>query len=383
MKMRFRMLASAASAVVLSHAAWAGPEWVEVDDAGDLPGTAQVVIDGGSGGGGGSASPLGRIKGKLAGLNPAKKLGGARDLEDMYLIQITDSENFLATTVAEFGGNADFDSNLWLFSVDGNGLLGNDDTLIIGVDLVLSGKGGGFGGSTLGSTASDGTRQTIPGPGFYLIAISGPFDQPANERGLIFDFRDSFEVSGPDGAGAGFPVTGWKNVGLRDRGRGDRRAVAGDGTSYEIRFNGAALLPPPVATLGLDIKPGACPNNFPMNSTGGIYVALTGTETFDVHDVNIDTVLMVRSDGWGGQVQPSDWYYADVATAFFGEECECVDLNGDGITDLKMTFSKSIMKAAFLLSNSANGELVPLTVCGFLNDGTPFTSHDCIRIVTN
>jgi hypothetical protein len=72
-------------------------------DAGDLPATAQVVLGSGS---------LTAITGNL----------GASDV-DMYQIIICDPLNFEATTV----GGATFDTQLWLFDLNGNGVLHNDD----------------------------------------------------------------------------------------------------------------------------------------------------------------------------------------------------------------------------------------------------------------
>jgi hypothetical protein len=76
-------------------------------DAGDLPATAQVVSGSGS---------LTAITGNL----------GASDV-DMYQIIICDPLNFEATTV----GGATFDTQLWLFDLNGNGVLHNDDDPVV------------------------------------------------------------------------------------------------------------------------------------------------------------------------------------------------------------------------------------------------------------
>src|SRR5437762_13677926 len=98
----------------------AGPEWVEQGDAGSLPANAQTV----SGGGG----TVQKISGALLGAG----LNGVGDFEDMYLIQITDPAAFSASTTFVGGGDAQFDSQLWLLKMDGLGLLGNDDTFVNG-----------------------------------------------------------------------------------------------------------------------------------------------------------------------------------------------------------------------------------------------------------
>lgn len=78
-----------------------GPEiWREQEDgggdAGDLPGTAQLVNRSDSNP---CVDPVQRIRGDME-----------ADGVDMYVIYITDSNNFSATTV----GGADWDTQLWL-----------------------------------------------------------------------------------------------------------------------------------------------------------------------------------------------------------------------------------------------------------------------------
>ena len=99
----------------------AGPNWVEgmcTGEAGSSPSVACSV----SGGVGNVATISGNMS---VGFGP-----GTEDLEDMYLILITDPIGFSATTV---GPATAFDTQLWLFRadpsgmLDGTGLLGNND----------------------------------------------------------------------------------------------------------------------------------------------------------------------------------------------------------------------------------------------------------------
>jgi len=357
----------AAAICALAGSAMAGPEWVEGQDAGSLPGSAQTTSGTGT---------LTKIAGTLQGNNP---LAGPGDFEDMYVIQITDPLLFSATTTLPGGGSADFDSQLWLFKLDGLGLLGNDDTFIVGGPGF--GKGTIVSGSTLGPMATDGTGQTIPGPGLYLLAISGSFDIPKSQGGPIFSFANQTEISGPDGQGGTQPVTEWENVGLNNSSLG---GATGD---YLISLTGTALVPPSLLPLHLDIKPGGCPNPFNRNSNGVTPVSLLGTSTFDVHTINLSTVVMSRADGVGGVVHPHEGppgphtVFEDTGTPFDGEECGCTSAEGDGIVDLSMKFTSQEMVSAMQLNDLPNGALVTLRVTGQLNDGTGFTSSDCIRLV--
>jgi hypothetical protein len=170
-----------------------GPEFIEDGDAGSLPGSAQPVRGTGS---------VGMIRGNLDSV--ASAVSGFGDFQDMYLIDITDPENFVATTALS-GGYANFDSAIWLFQVTGHGLLGNDDTLIMPVQggMIVD-------GATIRSPATDDTMQEIPGPGLYLLAITFDFDGPVDSRfNPLFEFDSQTEISGPDGPGGGNPIGNW------------------------------------------------------------------------------------------------------------------------------------------------------------------------------
>ena len=141
-----------------------------------------------------------------------------------------------------------------------------------------------------------------------------------------------------------------------------------------------------VAVVGLDVKPGSCPNSFNPGSHGILPVALIGTEDFDVTEIDVSSVLLSRADGLAGEVAPHEGppgphsVFADVATPFDGEPCDCHELEGDGIVDLSMKFRTDDVVAALEL-DALEGD-VELVVTGTLLDGTGFTSaSDCIRLV--
>ncbi|OYT71807.1 MAG: hypothetical protein CFK49_11100 [Armatimonadetes bacterium JP3_11] len=108
-------------------------QWTEVGDAGDLPETAQAT-------GTNTTTPLPSISGALS-----------ADDVDMFAIYIADPATFQAATNST---TTNFDSQLWLFDVNGNGIVHDDDS-----------AGG------LRSRISN-ANNCIPGPGIYYIAIS-------------------------------------------------------------------------------------------------------------------------------------------------------------------------------------------------------------------
>jgi hypothetical protein len=138
----------------------------------------------------------------------------------------------------------------------------------------------------------------------------------------------------------------------------------------------------------IDIKPGSCPNSYNRNSHGVLPVALLGTDNFDVTQVDLDSLLLIRKDGEGGSVAPNFGppgptpTIEDAATPFAGEEqCDCHEETGDGIDDLMLHFRTDDVVANLELNDFAPGAFVSLTLVGALLDGTPFEGDDCVRLV--
>jgi len=169
--------------------------WAELDDAGELPSTAQATA---------GDEPLEFITGFLE---------SPTDV-DMYAIYITGSESFSATTV---GWTTDVNTQLTLFDSTGMGVYSNDD-----------------------DASTDGVQSTLPAfhpltpttPGIYYIAISDYDWDPVSEGGYIFPSHYPFlhlrtDVEGPTDVGGGSPVTGW-----------DGLSTMGGG-SYAIALTGA------------------------------------------------------------------------------------------------------------------------------------------------
>ncbi|GIV09161.1 MAG: hypothetical protein KatS3mg019_1252 [Fimbriimonadales bacterium] len=108
-------------------------QWTEVGDAGDLPETAQAT-------GTDTNTPLPSISGALS----------DNDV-DMFAIYIADPATFQAETNST---TTNFDSQLWLFDVNGNGIVHDDDSA------------GGL------RSRINNANNCIPGSGIYYIAIS-------------------------------------------------------------------------------------------------------------------------------------------------------------------------------------------------------------------
>jgi hypothetical protein len=128
-----RLLWSFLALTALTATALAQVDWTEQGDAGDLPETAQAT-------GTDTSTPLSTISGAL----------DANDV-DMFAIYIADPSAFQAETNTT---TTNFDSQLWLFDVNGNGIVHDDDSA-----------------GSLRSRITN-ANNCIPGPGIYYIAIS-------------------------------------------------------------------------------------------------------------------------------------------------------------------------------------------------------------------
>ncbi|MFY9344821.1 MAG: hypothetical protein WAT39_20175 [Planctomycetota bacterium] len=103
----------------------------------------------------------------------------------MYLIQITDPATFNATTT---GGGTAFDSELWLFNLDGRGVTFNDDS--VGLQSTITGA-------------------FVPYAGLYYLAISR-YDRDAGAFGGEIWADTPFGTERqPDGARRGEALEAW------------------------------------------------------------------------------------------------------------------------------------------------------------------------------
>jgi len=136
-----------------------------------------------------------------------------------------------------------------------------------------------------------------------------------------------------------------------------------------------------------DIKPGSCPNPLNRKSKGVLPVALVGTATFDVSQVELSTLQLSRADGEGKSVKALEGprgphsVIEDVAAPVEGEACECDESGADGIPDLVMKFDTPKLVMVLELEALDPGTPVELVVTGSLSDGTPFRATDCIMLV--
>ena len=113
-----------------------------------------------------------------------------------------------------------------------------------------------------------------------------------------------------------------------------------------------------------------------MPRNGGVLpVAILGSETVDVNDIDPATVLLVG-------VEPLRYSYEDVSTLDGEGGCVCNDGGADGYMDMTLKFSRQAVAAALLNSDPyVVGQEIALTLTGEYWDGMTFSATDCIEFV--
>jgi len=132
----------------------------------------------------------------------------------------------------------------------------------------------------------------------------------------------------------------------------------------------------------LDIKPGSDSNPLNPKSKGVLPVAILGSSTFDVTTIDPGTIQLSR-EGVEGEVAPIRNSYGDVTTSVGIPVVGCLELEGDGYTDLKLKFRTQQLVEVLKLREVA-GQSVQLTLTGKLKvefGGTPIEGQDYVKVL--
>ena len=129
------------------------------------------------------------------------------------------------------------------------------------------------------------------------------------------------------------------------------------------RFLAMAVMDGDVSVpVTIDIKPGSDPNSINLCSNGAVPIAILGSNSFDVNDINTDTLR-----------------FAGASVKVVGKKdphslCSYEDVDDDWSGDLVCHFVTTDIAAL-------DGESTTATVNGELFDGTSFTGSDSVNIV--
>jgi hypothetical protein len=129
-------------------------------------------------------------------------------------------------------------------------------------------------------------------------------------------------------------------------------------------------------TVNIDIKPGSCPNPLNVGKKGVIPVAVLGSSEFNVTEIDRGSVLLYGIAPIPKALSPED------VTAPMNDpqdECDCDTLSADGYIDQVYLFDAQ--EVAQALGDIEDGDVVPLTLTGFLADGTEIEGTDCVLII--
>jgi len=131
----------------------------------------------------------------------------------------------------------------------------------------------------------------------------------------------------------------------------------------------------------VDIKPGGCENPLNIKSKGVLPVAILGTSTFDVSQID---PASIRLEG----VAPIRSRIEDVATPSASvptcpNPCSDTETGPDGFADLTLKFNtQEIVEALGGWDVVSDGQCVILDLTGaLLDDGTPITGQDVVLIL--
>jgi hypothetical protein len=133
---------------------------------------------------------------------------------------------------------------------------------------------------------------------------------------------------------------------------------------------------PPEIGVQVDIKPGSCPNPLNTKQNGVLPVAIAGSPTLNVNDLDLATLKLEGVSLAKSSVE-------DVISQYKRPEgsCECTTTGGDGYNDLVLHLtSQQVVKA---MGEVTNRESRVLSLTGNLKDGTPIKGSDCVLVIHN
>ena len=137
--------------------------------------------------------------------------------------------------------------------------------------------------------------------------------------------------------------------------------------------------------VGMDIKPGSCPNPLNTKSNGVVSIAINGSPDLDVKDIDTATINIAG-------ISPLAVSYEDVASIYeplSGKELEtdCTSAAGDGYEDLVMKFRTQEIIAnveEYLGRELLDGETLILGMEGNLleeSGGKKIVGEDILRVI--
>jgi hypothetical protein len=125
------------------------------------------------------------------------------------------------------------------------------------------------------------------------------------------------------------------------------------------------------AGVHIDITPGVCPSVVNPQMQDLMTVALLGSPSFYVEDVDVESLQFEN-------VAPTQVQYQDASQPAEDVDCPCSDGGGDGYLDLVLRFRVQDVVGDGVASGQE--ETRELTLSGKLKNGSPFEATNCVLI---
>ena len=142
-----------------------------------------------------------------------------------------------------------------------------------------------------------------------------------------------------------------------------------------VVFDNLTIAPEPTPVpVAVNIRPQCCPNPLSAVSKGMLPVVISGTNEFDVNDIEPASVSIVVN---GIEISAVRHCYKDVTAP--AEPCVCPESSGpDGFIDIILHFETEALLEA--LGDLTGVEQLELQFTGRLLDLTPIEGSDCVLI---
>ncbi len=156
--------------------------------------------------------------------------------------------------------------------------------------------------------------------------------------------------------------------------------LVADGNVYAQSPIAIDVPAPPVTEVGVDIRPGACPNTFNSKSNGSVNVVICGGTGLDLSSIDLSTVRLETAS-------PHQPAFSDEATPYLPftnksiNASACHKFGPDGMVDVRMRFKVQEIVVSKPPGSFIPGTAMRLILKGRLLNGNSFVGEDVIWVV--
>ena len=130
----------------------------------------------------------------------------------------------------------------------------------------------------------------------------------------------------------------------------------------------------------LDVRPGACPNEYKVGPGAVLAMSIAGRPDFDVRQIDASTIELWTANCVDGPIAPVQVKIEDNATPYAESDGGCHTAKKDGRPDLSLRFTSQLLANGLHLKSYPTNSSVKLIVTGKLTNGTTFIATDSLRL---